>query len=191
MKVETKIHTFDTGKRIEAFERQFGVQTMLEIGGVASSIIQTRTLLGRDVRGSAFSPYSTKAFSAPITNRPPGYPAPRGGKRSKSGKTMRFRWGWRQYKDSLGRGVTPNLSLSNQMLSDIQVKATENTSTLYFGSAESAAKAHGHHFGTGYLPERPFFGIGEDVREKEALEKELVDLTIEYAKRASVPLKAA
>ena len=188
MIVETRIRTFDTPKRMQALGDQIGAKTMLQIGNLAKALITQRTLSGRDVRGAGFKAYSTKPFYAPIQRRAPGYPAPQGGIATKGGKTMFFPGGYRQYKSSMGRGPTPQLSVSNKMLTDIQVRAEEDRAILYFASARSAAIAHGHHFGT-VVPKREFFDIGRGPREVEQLEEELATLIMEYAQRANVPLK--
>lgn len=190
MIITTKLVIGDAPKKMKAFANQIGRGTMLQLGGVAQSIIVTRTQLGRDQSGAAFRGYSTRLMYAGMSRRPPGYPAPKGGTLSRTGRSMRFPGGYRQYKAGLGRGTTPQLSVSGKMLADIQVKAEDDRAILYFGTARSAAIAHGHHFGT-VVPRREFFGIGKQPKELDQLERELAGLLQEYARRAGVPLQGS
>lgn len=144
------------------------------VGTAAKSIITNRTLLGTSPSGATFPAYSQKEYRAPIDNRPPGYPKPKGGrKKSLKGKrdlkAMVFK-SYAAYKAGIGRGSKPQLSVSNKMLMDIQVAASGRTATLFWADRLSAAKAHGHHHGG-----RPFFDINErDPRELNTMMKALV-----------------
>lgn len=197
---QVKINTFDTPQKLDAFIDELGgVRMFGEIGDTARALIEMRTLAGNDVDGNPFVAYSTKPMYAPVTKRPPGYPMPAGGdvtqagtffgKKTEGGHTMYFPGGYQQYKAGLGRGSTPNLSVSNQMLSDIRVNPEAEKVVLDFATAESAAKAHGHHYGT-VVPRREFFNIKTN-QDLNALEDELVDYMVAAAARAAVPLKGS
>ena len=65
------------------------------------------------------------------------------------------------YKAKQGFGSKPQLSVSNQMLGDIQISVLgERRAELFFGSRLSAAKAHGHDQG-----KYPFFGVRPEEAE--------------------------
>lgn len=184
---QVKINTFDTPERIDAFAAQVdGVALFTDIGNTARALIEMRTLAGDDVEGNPFVGYSTRPMYASTAKRPAGYPLPAGGELTDSGKSMYFPGGYRQYKAGIGRGGTPNLSLSNQMLGDMQMRAEEERAVIDFSTAESAAKAHGHHFGT-VVPQRQFFGI-QSNQDLGALEDELAGYVADAAARANVPL---
>lgn len=154
-------------------------KTMLEVAGVAKALIVQRTLLGQDVTGAPFIPYSTEPFYAPINKRPAGYKIPQGGRKTRGGKSVFYPGGWRQYKAAQGHGGTPNLSVSGEMLGDIQTRARPGVGTLYLGGTLSAAKAHGHHFGT-VVPERRWFDIGDRPVEVAALEQQVAAMIQRY-----------
>lgn len=183
-----KINDFDTPARLEALERSLDASLYLEIGNTVKALMIERTLAGKDVSGNAFAGYSTQPYYAPVARRLPGYPMPAGGRLTKSGKSMFFAGGYREYKGGLGRGTSPQLSVSNQMLSDEMVRAEDDRAVIYFGSAASAEKAHGHHFGTNRLPRREHFGI-QDSQSLHQIEDELVSLIRDRAARADVPLR--
>jgi hypothetical protein len=175
---------------------QFGMRSsanVLAVANAARMVIVNRTLHEKlDVNRQPFTPYGTKRYYAPIEKRPPGYPIPSGGRTvaeshymhkttaygssstlrgGRKLKTMAFDDGYGEYKAGIGRGSTPQLSVSNRMLSDIQARVlTLKSAVLFFGNRLSAAKAHGHHFG-----KRPFFGlhISEQAGLYEVLAKQL------------------
>lgn len=138
-------------------------KNIIALGAVAKSVIVTRTLRGRSVSGAPFVGYSRRPYYAPIDKRPAGYEAPKGGIETKGGKTRFYPHGYGQYHRAYGLGSNVTLSVSNEMLGDIQVVGTHKKAILFFGSRLSAAKAHGHHTGTNpVLPERPFFDLSQD-----------------------------
>jgi hypothetical protein len=130
------------------------------VANTAKAIIVNRTLMGQSLNGGGFKPYSKKIYYAPIDRRVPGTPAPTGGRntRVKSGKKMKsmvFEGGYGQYKSALGRGGVPQLSLTNKMLSSMQVYVMSvRKAVIFFSGALSNAKAHGLHHG-----KFPFFGL--------------------------------
>src|SRR5690242_12687860 len=100
---QVKINTFDTPERIDAFAATFGgIGLFTEIGNTARALIEMRTLAGDDIEGNPFVAYSTKPMYAPTEKRPVGYPMPAGGVLTKSGKSMYFGGGYRQYKAGIG-----------------------------------------------------------------------------------------
>jgi len=161
-------------------------RTMMEVGGTAEAIIKTRTQLGKDVSGAPFAPYSTKEIYVSIANRPPGYPSPAGGKPTRRGKSVRYPGGYKEYHESSGRGSVVTLSMSSQMLNDIQKTAQPGRVTLFYGGTLSAAKAHGHHMGTNALPKREHFDISQGPVEIGQLGKTLSDLMVEYIAEAGL-----
>lgn len=52
-----------------------------------------------------------------------------------------------------------DLNWSGAMLASMTHKASDNQVVIFFRSAIENAKAHGHHFGSRFLPQRRFFGI--------------------------------
>ena len=150
---------------------------ILAVANAARAVIVNRTLIEKlNVNRVPFNPYSTKVYYAPVEKRPAGYPKPTGGRTvSKSHyshrktaygssstlhggrklKTVAYDGGYGEYKAALGFGSTPQLSVSNRMLSDIQAQIVNaKRAILFFGSRLSAAKAYRHHTG-----KFPFFGI--------------------------------
>jgi len=139
---------------------------MLAVGNTARAVIMNRTVIERLSSDRApFAPYSTRRYYAPVESRTPGYPKPKGGRRkAKRGgrklKTAVYEGGYGEYKASMGFGGTPQMSVSNRMLSSIQARVQgAKRVVLFFGDRLSAAKAHGHHTGAGNLPKRQFFGL--------------------------------
>jgi hypothetical protein len=159
---------------------QFGLESPANIVAVANAakmVIINRTLHEKlSLDRQPFRPYSTDVYYAPVDKRPPGYPKPSGGRTQREShythkttsygslstlrggkklKTVAYDGGYGEYKAALGLGSAPQLSVSNRMLSDIQVRfTTARSALLFFGNRLSAAKAHGLHFG-----KFPFFGL--------------------------------
>ena len=148
---------------------------MMDVGNTAKAIIVSRTQSGESLEGGAFPGYSTERYYAPVKKRPPGYPAPSGGRRTalRGGRKLRsvvYDGGYCQYKAAMGFGSEPQLSVSHSMLSDIQVTVVGPTRVmLFFGDRLSANKAHQLHHG-----KYPFFGLQQAER---------VDLYGELARR--------
>jgi len=164
-----------------------GLPSRMAMGALASKakiLIEQRTLEGKDEDGASFDKYRTAPYSAPVTNRPPGYPDPSGGDLSKSGKSMKFS-SYAAYKQGLGFGEDVNLSVSNQMLSDIDWTVRSSTKALmFFTSRLSGAKASGHH--EGYYP---FFGLG-DQKTEEAMNVKLREVFRDVRAKARAEAKA-
>lgn len=149
-----------------------GPRNILLVANSAKALMVNRTLSGESLSGSSFASYSDREYYAPIDNRQPGYPTPKGGRKTKKG--MVFNQGYSQYKTGIGRPATPQLSVSGRMLGDIQVNVlNKNRAIIFFGSQLSAKKAHGHHYG-----KYPFFGIQaeEQTDVMKALEARLLKL---------------
>jgi hypothetical protein len=147
-------------------------------------LLENRTLEGKDESGAAFGPYKTKPYYAPVDGRPPGYPAPTGGEPSKSGKTMKYD-SYASYKSAMGFGATPQLSISNEMLSDIGwIVKSKTRALMFFTSRLSAAKAHKHHTG-----DYPFFGFG-DMNTITEMNEELVQQFRDARRVARAEIKA-
>ena len=70
-----------------------GNQRMITVvASDARTTIQTRTLAGTSLSGSAFTSYkSAGTYYAPIKSRTPGYPSPKGGRRKalRGGRTLK------------------------------------------------------------------------------------------------------
>jgi hypothetical protein len=85
-------------------------QAMVQIAQDVISIIRRRTNRGQSAEGKAFKPYSTRPTNIPVLNEP-GVGrrlTPKGGKLSKSGRSMRFAGGYAEYKRlSRGSGALP------------------------------------------------------------------------------------
>ena len=159
---------------------------MMELGGTASALIIQRTALGLDVNNQKFQDYRSGTYYAPVQKRPPGYPTPSGGRSvaKKGGRTLKsqvFDAGYGEYKIGIGHPAHVDLSVSHQMLGDIQVKApNDHTAVLFFSDRLSAAKAHGHHFG-----KYPFFGLNA-VTDLQSLYTQLAEQIVEAKRRAGL-----
>lgn len=183
-----KINDFGTPGKIDAFVNSMNAAMYLELGNTVVALMQERTAAGKDIQGRDFADYSTRPFYAPVTNRPPGYPTPAGGRLTESGKSMHFPGGWKEYKGGIGRGTTPQLSVSGQMLGAMQVSSTDKGAVISFATAEAGEKAHGHQMGAGHLPRREHFGI-KDNQTLGKIEDELADLIVARATRAGLPIR--
>jgi len=177
--------TDNTASFFKAFKQE--IPSRAAMGALASkgkTIIATRTLQGQSSEGGSFHPYQTEPYYAPIENRPTGYPSPAGGELTKSGKSMKFPK-YSDYKQSLGMGSRPQLSVSNEMLGDIDFIVTSKTkAVLFFTSRLSAAKAHGHHTG-----DFPFFDLRLSADEA-AMNDELRERLKEARKKARQQTRA-
>ena len=77
------------------------------------------------------------------------------GTSSKGTKFPSYTDSYKLWKTGKGHPAATNLSLTGEMLGDIQFKViSPNQALLFFGSKLSQAKAHRHHTG-----KYPFFGI--------------------------------
>jgi len=163
-----------------------GLPSTKVMGALASKgkmLIAQRTLAGKSETGSAFEAYRTAPYYAPVEKRPPGYPTPSGGEITKSGKSAKYP-SYAAYKTAQGFGAKVQLSVSNQMLSDIDwVVQSPTRAVLFFASRLSAAKAHGQH--TGYYP---FFGFG-DAASVEQMSRELAGLFQDIRAKAQAEMK--
>jgi hypothetical protein len=174
-------------KKLEQQSRS--TRTMTEVASTVKSLIVQRTLAGRDIYGRPFTAYSTKPAYISIENRPPGYPKPKGGRTSRTGKSMYFEGGYAEYKAGLGRGIRPQLSVSESMLHDIRSRVlSHDRAILFYQGRLSAAKAATHHLGHGDVPARPHFDIGRQRSEIATLERLLIQLYREYASNADLRL---
>jgi hypothetical protein len=163
-------------------------KAMAEILGEARSLIEDRTLAGKDMHGGSFEGYSSQKYYAPIENRPAGYPSPSGGEETKAGKSRKYSGGYGQYHAAQGWGTVVSLSASNAMLGDLATAViNKGKGYIYFTTRQSAAKAHGHHFGANNLPKREFFGLS--FTNIDELRENLVDEMAEMAERARSLLK--
>lgn len=184
MSAEMRLKKNDVRRRLRGIaDRVASPAMMRELGDTAKALITTRTLLGVSASGDRFAPYSTTPMYVSVANRPPGYPRPSGGQPSRTGRSVYFEGGYQQYKAGIGRGAIRNLSVSGEMLGDIQVRAEWGKAILFFGSALSAAKAHGHHTGANNLPESEFFDIG-DVTEVAQLNQIAADYIVKQVRLA-------
>lgn len=147
------------GKKLGSSEPMQGILN------AARSVIKMRTLAGESLTGGVFPAYSMRRYYAPVAKRPPGYPAPSGGRKNalRGGrrlKSVAYDTGYGQYKAGIGRGSHPQLSVSNSMLDSMQ-GAVESPSrgVIFYANAHAAAKAHGHHMG-----KYPHFGLRNNER---------------------------
>lgn len=172
--------TLDAGEKIYVGERQ-------------RTRILRRTESGRDVDGAAFAPYSTTKFYWSPNGRLKGATLSKLGDKkqkaavkrfakkidastagksgaphvSKSGLTICFPGGYRQFKKYLGR-TTVDLrgAQAPHMLQAIQVKSTAEGVKIGIYGGEKGSIAAKHNLGAGRLPKREFFGVSRsDERE--------------------------
>lgn len=148
-------------------ESTYNIDIKRRLAEEVVSIIRNRTRKERvDIHGNAFHQYSTtKLYMSTSAAYNANRAAPKGGKLSKSGKSMRFDNGYLQYK-SIISGPQPNLDNLGIMLNSIDIKSgsQNNTLIIYFkdsGNRSLANSALGavHQYGLGKNPPRPFFGI--------------------------------
>lgn len=161
-------------------------QHMTEVGNMARALITQRTLLGRDEHGNNFKPYSKRTYYAPTKNRPPGYPAPSGGRTTHKRfpktklKTMAFDDGYAGYKAGIGRPSHVTLAVSGQMLADMVTQVpNKRTAIILFRDRKSAAKAHKHHTGR-----YPFFGVS--TSDVSVMRKQFVRFMMQTIKKAGL-----
>ncbi|MBU8914213.1 MAG: hypothetical protein KOO61_09335 [Spirochaetales bacterium] len=139
---------------------------MMDVGNAAKGVIVIRTGRGESLNGGTFPAYSTEPYYASIERRAPGYPAPAGGRSTalRGGRKLKghiYEGGYGEYKSAMGFGDKPQLSVSQSMLTDIQVAVLGPTrAILFFGDRLSANKAYGLHHG-----KFPFFGLQESERD--------------------------
>lgn len=166
---------------------------VFNLAGAARSHIIARTSRGEGPGGRPFPSYKPGIYYAPIAKRPVGYPKPSGGRRKtlKTGramKTVAYAEGYAGYKAGIGRGKTPQLSVSGKMLGAIQIAQISATEAhLFFAGREEAAKAHGHEFGT-TVPKRVFFDLS-DIESETELRRLLVKNIRDMARRAKLELE--
>jgi hypothetical protein len=135
-------------------------RAILAVTNTAKAVITARTLTGQSLSGGPFAAYSTKPYYASVGARAPGVPAPSGGRDTalRGGRKLKSRVydaGYGQYKAALGRGATPQLSLTNMMLDAMLTQAASpQRGIIFFGSQAANQKAHGLHSG-----KFPFFGM--------------------------------
>ena len=133
--------------------------TMTTIGNAVVAFIRGRTGKGRSALGDGFAPYST----APIyISRHTGTGrrlVPKGGRRTKSGKSVFYEGGYAQYRQlSTGSGVI-NLTLSGQLMRAIRVSQV-TASRAVVDIAPGAA------YGAAVNDKRRFMGIAPDETKK-------------------------
>ena len=141
---------------------------MAQIGNAVKILIVRRTQRGTDANGRAFLGYATNPiWISTGTGRPL---APKGGTLSRTGKTMRFDGGYKEYKErSRGPGQRPSVSTPAASTSEVDllltgdlmrsIKVTETT-------AETVTVAAGVGMATEYADpvndRREFMGIAPD-----------------------------
>jgi hypothetical protein len=151
-------------------------EAMVQIAADVVTIIRRRTNRGQSARGEAFKPYSTRpisigTFSQPGTGR---RLAPKGGKLSKSGKSMRFTGGYAEYKRlSRGAGALPatgyaaaavgpssevDLLLSGELRRSIEVAQADEDSAMVQTGTRTATYAGAVN------ALRPFMGLAPGDR---------------------------
>lgn len=140
-----------------------GKGPIMGIVNTAKAVIVNRTLAGESLENGTFASYSKKRYYASIAHRAPGVPAPGGGRTTalRGGRKLKsvvYDEGYGQYKSAMGRGASPQLSLTNMMLDAMQTAVINNKKAIiFFGSNLANIKAHGLHTG-----KFPFFGLRSD-----------------------------
>jgi hypothetical protein len=127
-------------------------QAMIMIGNAMVAIIRDRTVQGVDAQGRPFKDYSTDPINIPI-GRGTGFRlTPKGGEVSRTGRSMRFKGGYAEYKrKSRKPGVVPiggassgttsevDLTLSGQLMRSVHVaQATDDAVVVQTGDGTAA-----------------------------------------------------
>ena len=120
----------------------------------AIALIKKRTMKGVSAKGRRFKKYSTKSIYINIRG---ARLKPKGGRLSRSKKSMYFQGGYKEYKERsrLGRIQTAevDLTLSGVLMNSIQVlEATEYSYTIGLASQS-------RHYGYHVNDKRPFLGL--------------------------------
>lgn len=58
-----------------------------------------------------------------------------------------------------------DLNWSGQMLASMMHKVNGNQTLVFFRAEKENAKAHGHHHGSKWLPQRKFFGLDPKIKQ--------------------------
>jgi hypothetical protein len=151
-------------------------EAMVQIAQDVVTIIRRRTNRGQSAKGEAFKPYSTRPISIGTTASPGTGRrlAPKGGKLSKSGRSMRFVGGYAEYKRlSRGSGALPatgfaaaavgpssevDLLLSGQLRRSIEVAQADEDSAVVQTNTRTATYAGAVN------ALRPFMGLAPGDR---------------------------
>ena len=144
---------------LDAVEETVSPPKLLAVGSTAREIIKSRTESGKNPSGGAFKGYSTKRIYISKRDRP----APRGGAKTRGGKTMRFDGGYRQYKSNL-YGATPNMTKSGAMLRGLKYQASGKKITIGIYDAALLGRAWGTD------ETRHWLDIGKIASEREAIQ---------------------
>lgn len=97
-------------------------QSMLMIGNAMVAIIRSRTVAGADAKGRPFKGYATNPIYIPIGRGTGLRLAPKGGEVSRTGRSMRFKGGYQEYKRKSRRpGVTPRGGASSATTSEVDL----------------------------------------------------------------------
>lgn len=147
-------------------------RVLLSIASDVIALIRVRTMRGTDAEGRAFKAYSTKRIYISREGRGTGARlAPKGGVVSRTGRTMRFDGGYREFKLlSRGAGQLPrggaatgptsevDLTLSGEMLRGLHPEVLGTTSVVIQPTSRTAEQA------AGVSETRPFIGIAPSDR---------------------------
>lgn len=156
-----------TLRRLQAEARTFRQNSLIHtMVGAAKLLVTSRTMAGVSVVGSPFVPYSTSPYYAPTdaARRPPGVPAPRGGRtrHAVTGRKLKshvYESGYGEYKAAMGFGSAPNLLLTGLMLGSIISYVDSPTHGMLFFGIDVEERAAAHHFGLGHMPQRAHFDL--------------------------------
>lgn len=149
---------------------------MIALGNAAVAFIRKRTGEGESYTGEAFEPYSTRPIYITRGSGTGARLAPKGGRKSRTGRSVYYAGGYAQYKrESTGASVV-NLVLSGQLMRSIVVAdASGRRVTVHIGSG--AVK-----YGRAVNAKRPFMGIADgEVPSLERVAQAQVDRTIRAA----------
>lgn len=118
------------------------------------ALIKMRTMKGISSKGARFKKYSTKKIYISLRG---ARLKPKGGRLSRTGKSMYFEGGYREYKKKsrLGNIQTAevDLTLSGVLMNSIQVK--ETTATSYTIGLARQGEPYGYYVNQ----KRPFMGL--------------------------------
>lgn len=136
----------------------FGRPFMVRLGNDVVALIRLRTGRGMGADGQPFKGYSTTPIYI-VKNGPTGQRlSPKGGRLSRTGRSVYYEGGYRQFKEQSRRGVggaEVDLTLSGEMLRSVAVRSASDTSVTV-GTGDRvlhAAKVDAA---------RPFVGIAPD-----------------------------
>lgn len=161
-------------------QRLSDTKVMATIANAVIAFIRQRTIQGRAATGVDFTPYSTRPIYISRTSGAGLRLSPSGGRPSRTGRSVYYAGGYKQYKGDTTGTTTPNLTLSGQLLRSVRsVRITDDTAVVTAGGSAI-------DYARGVQDRRPFIGVAPD--EMPALQAVAAEAVAEHIRRQMVSL---